>query len=112
MGSCTPRTSSTTISNGPPGPTSAAYAAIGSMVWVMGGAPGSGALRRSESQCAWGTVSSITDLPVNGTGPGPHPARAETRSEEHTYELQSLMRSSYAVFRLKKKKANNKQLHT
>src|SRR3546814_2423210 len=32
-----------------------------------------------------------------------------TRSEEHTYELQSLMRISYAVFCLKKKK---KQKHT
>src|SRR3546814_6228520 len=32
------------------------------------------------------------------------------RSEEHTSELQSLMRNSYAVFCLKKKKtANNKQ---
>src|SRR3546814_3803340 len=31
------------------------------------------------------------------------------RSEEHTSELQSLMRSSYAVFCLKKK---NKNLHT
>src|SRR3546814_9956734 len=30
-------------------------------------------------------------------------ARAETRSEEHTSELQSLMRISYAVFCLKKK---------
>src|SRR3546814_3232102 len=30
--------------------------------------------------------------------------RAETRSEEHTSELQSLMRISYAVFCLKKKK--------
>src|SRR3546814_4095363 len=30
-------------------------------------------------------------------------AMLETRSEEHTSELQSLMRSSYAVFRLKKK---------
>src|SRR3546814_8647650 len=30
------------------------------------------------------------------------------RSEEHTSELQSLMRSSYAVFCLKKKKTNNK----
>src|SRR3546814_2150118 len=29
------------------------------------------------------------------------------RSEEHTYELQSLMRISYAVFCLKKKKNNN-----
>src|SRR3546814_5211526 len=34
--------------------------------------------------------------------------RPETRSEEHTSELQSLMRISYAVFCLKKKK-NHKQ---
>src|SRR3546814_3659327 len=32
---------------------------------------------------------------------------AGQRSEEHTSELQSLMRISYAVFCLKKKKANN-----
>src|SRR3546814_4810687 len=32
-----------------------------------------------------------------------------TRSEEHTSELQSLMRISYAVFCLKKKKNNNKK---
>src|SRR3546814_5724863 len=46
----------------------------------------------------------------------PHPARhhhrelvvARLRSEEHTSELQSLMRISYAVFCLKKKK-NSKQ---
>src|SRR3546814_3817998 len=31
------------------------------------------------------------------------------RSEEHTSELQSLMRTSYAVFCLKKKKNNKKQ---
>src|SRR3546814_3041069 len=31
------------------------------------------------------------------------------RSEEHTSELQSLMRNSYAVFCLKKKKKNNKR---
>src|SRR3546814_8680536 len=31
------------------------------------------------------------------------------RSEEHTSELQSLMRSSYAVFCLKKKKTNNEK---
>src|SRR3546814_5393323 len=34
------------------------------------------------------------------------------RSEEHTSELQSLMRISYAVFCLKKKKKNNKQSHS
>src|SRR3546814_8667031 len=33
-----------------------------------------------------------------------HPAGAGIRSEEHTSELQSLMRISYAVFCLKKKK--------
>src|SRR3546814_7479797 len=32
------------------------------------------------------------------------------RSEEHTSELQSLMRISYAVFCLKKKKKNNTQI--
>src|SRR3546814_3843874 len=33
------------------------------------------------------------------------------RSEEHTSELQSLMRISYAVFCLKKKKTNKTNLH-
>src|SRR3546814_2262543 len=47
--------------------------------------------------------------------PAPHTARPVLqiipglpRSEEHTSELQSLMRISYAVFCLKKKKTNNK----
>src|SRR3546814_3438359 len=41
----------------------------------------------------------------------PHRAEAHAadRSEEHTSELQSLMRISYAVFCLKKKKTKNKQ---
>src|SRR3546814_1663235 len=34
-----------------------------------------------------------------------------TRSEEHTSELQSLMRISYAVFCLKKKKKNGNKTH-
>src|SRR3546814_4605505 len=34
--------------------------------------------------------------------------RRDSRSEEHTSELQSLMRISYAVFCLKKKKDNTK----
>src|SRR3546814_5791008 len=37
------------------------------------------------------------------------PELAADRSEEHTSELQSLMRISYAVFCLKKKKKENKQ---
>src|SRR3546814_7903119 len=38
-------------------------------------------------------------------------SRAGSRSEEHTSELQSLMRISYAVFCLKKKKTQNKHKH-
>src|SRR3546814_7905505 len=38
---------------------------------------------------------------------GPCLERREVRSEEHTSELQSLMRISYAVFCLKKKKTKN-----
>src|SRR3546814_11050196 len=37
-------------------------------------------------------------------------AAAKERSEEHTSELQSLMRISYAVFCLKKKKKNTKNV--
>src|SRR3546814_7784807 len=55
---------------------------------------------------------------IGGTGaivrqPCPAPAMrlqaAPARSEEHTSELQSLMRISYAVFCLKKKKKKSKQ---
>src|SRR3546814_9750303 len=56
---------------------------------------------------------------LQGCGAGErHPAdalgghrQARERSEEHTSELQSLMRISYAVFCLKKKK-NNEQTPT
>src|SRR3546814_4173567 len=37
------------------------------------------------------------------------PAEEGGRSEEHTSELQSLMRNSYAVFCLKKKKKHNRR---
>src|SRR3546814_2377618 len=37
------------------------------------------------------------------------PRKWQSRSEEHTSELQSLMRISYAVFCLKKKKPQKKQ---
>src|SRR3546814_5323180 len=42
----------------------------------------------------------------------PHDQQEVPRSEEHTSELQSLMRISYAVFCLKKKNANNKTTNT
>src|SRR3546814_9137827 len=40
------------------------------------------------------------------------PINSASRSEEHTSELQSLMRISYAVFCLKKKKKHNNTKHT
>src|SRR3546814_8702165 len=40
------------------------------------------------------------------------PRSVSGRSEEHTSELQSLMRKSNAVFCLKKKKTNNRSLTT
>src|SRR3546814_6080180 len=40
----------------------------------------------------------------------PGPVQTAARSEEHTSELQSLMRISYAVFCLKKKKTNHKNI--
>src|SRR3546814_3273182 len=49
-----------------------------------------------------------------GRGPterGESAPGARTRSEEHTSELQSLMRISYAVFCLKKKNTHTTQAH-
>src|SRR3546814_2997595 len=44
-----------------------------------------------------------------GGEPGPRNTEScPSRSEEHTSELQSLMRKSYAVFCLKKQKTNHK----
>src|SRR3546814_10347227 len=51
-------------------------------------------------------------MPMRGKRPAGRPRRPwaiSTRSEEHTSELQSLMRISYAVFCLKKK--NNHHLN-
>src|SRR3546814_5476553 len=65
-------------------------------------------------------ATGLVDRPVARSHRGPHglrfPARHPARrgatggrSEEHTSELQSLMRISYAVFCLKKKKNINAQ---
>src|SRR3546814_2350519 len=74
-------------------------------------------LFRSDRRCARGFRADSAKLPRRGAAPYPSDARAafrhpslacpaRTRSEEHTSELQSLMRISYAVFCLKKKKTN------
>src|SRR3546814_8885541 len=53
----------------------------------------------------------------DGSGYGPYgdvrrKGPSIARSEEHTSELQSLMRISYAVFCLKKKKSQTRRTHT
>src|SRR3546814_6290774 len=50
-------------------------------------------------------------IPASGRRQGAH-RRSVRRSEEHTSELQSLMRISYAVFCLKKNKTHNNTKNT
>src|SRR3546814_1085483 len=68
-------------------------------------------LRLSGGLSPIGTMSIRIGLPLSNTREPARPARDE-RSEEHTSELQSLMRISYAVFCLKKKKNNTRQHNT
>src|SRR3546814_3956045 len=67
-------------------------------------------------------IRAVADICRTGFGPSgrrsPHAQQARTsdnndsrRSEEHTSELQSLMRISYAVFCLKKKKKTPQDTH-
>src|SRR3546814_8922615 len=68
---------------------------------------------RTFSRCSRSALCSITD-PSLSTHPSVarYPARKpRMRSEEHTSELQSLMRISYAVFCLKKKKNKQPKKH-
>src|SRR3546814_4530248 len=70
--------------------------------------------RSALSGCGPGFVYRFIDaLAGAGAALAPVPAhelgrRVTQRSEEHTSELQSLMRISYAVFCLKKKKKKNR----
>src|SRR3546814_3502062 len=84
---------------------------------------GSAALHRGRSRRAHGPCRRAAGEPQGGRADHPPgDARATLRgqrarenlgrSEEHTSELQSLMRISYAVFCLKKKKYNNKHTNS
>src|SRR3546814_3091854 len=57
-----------------------------------------------DASSAWATDGAIKPA---SAAPRRKPVRLRMRSEEHTSELQSLMRISYAVFCLKKKKKKN-----
>src|SRR3546814_5429848 len=52
-------------------------------------------------------ISAPPDTPHTKGRSDDHRDRRQTRSEEHTSELQSLIRISYAVFCLKKTKTRN-----
>src|SRR3546814_7593962 len=54
------------------------------------------------------TPEESVDLSI-ATVPSSYPGDASARSEEHTSELQSLLRISYAVFCLKKKKQTQRK---
>src|SRR3546814_1073507 len=58
---------------------------------------------RSRAALTAHAASSATPAPFHAITPGPLQPNHAARSEEHTSELQSLMRISYAVFCLKKK---------
>src|SRR3546814_7629897 len=65
--------------------------------------------RARKISAAWSLrLSEIRTLGMSGSRAGTAVGRPWARSEEHTSELQSLMRISYAVFCLKKKKHINK----
>src|SRR3546814_9641576 len=60
----------------------------------------------------WRAPSIERNLRLSLSSPTSLPKISLDRSEEHTSELQSLMRISYAVFCLKKKNDHTKQPHT
>src|SRR3546814_5858746 len=66
--------------------------------------PNRGGMKRKSRQAAQGCAGQVRQRAVKHAE-----HRSRMRSEEHTSELQSLMRISYAVFCLKKK---NKPTHT
>src|SRR3546814_6189407 len=70
-----------------------------------------GSVRLSEAPLITSKMASLSTLPSRSIKLWNEPSVAR-RSEEHTSELQSLMRISYAVFCLNKKKKNTKIVNT
>src|SRR3546814_7974756 len=76
--------------------------------WVMG---------RAQQMMLEHGLQTLDDTPALPTIPGftdkatSRSSCSARRSEEHTSELQSLMRNSYAVFCLKKKSSDHPNIH-
>src|SRR3546814_9922686 len=92
---------------------SAAETAVSARVLAPVGRVGACGVAGVVGICAWPRTAPLTapcalTLCARASGENTAAARATARSEEHTSELQSLMRISYAVFCLKKKKKNKK----
>src|SRR3546814_10222173 len=71
-------------------------------------------LARRLSWLSTTPLGSPSEPEVNSTRAGAlgsRPLPAQARSEEHTSELQSLMRHTYAIFCLKKKKTTSNHSH-
>src|SRR3546814_7160740 len=82
------------------------------MLWIRGYGPINGRQSLGRSIAIEKAVLprhplQLPDTETNHGGHGKGHDQRCNRSEEHTSELQSLMRISYAVFCLKKKKQNN-----
>src|SRR3546814_5141737 len=71
------------------------------------------AIREPEHMLTQHIFDSLAVVPwLRTAGLPQHAQVSDMRSEEHTSELQSLMRISYAVFCLKKKKHNSTNTNT
>src|SRR3546814_9342497 len=64
------------------------------------------ALPAAATSASWNRTTSGPHIPT-----GAYRAPTSPRSEEHTYELQSLMRITYAVFCLKQKNTTQSQIN-
>src|SRR3546814_6006138 len=64
--------------------------------------PSTTLFRSRRSRAPWSARRRMLRRPAGHRGPGRRTPGGVRRSEEHTSELQSLMRISYAVFCLKK----------
>src|SRR3546814_5210917 len=91
------------------------WSSLTSLCWVMGIAALSHSallefFREPARSRPWANSDRPGIMPPCATGGSTRTRRTATRrSEEHTSELQSLMRISYAVFCLKKKKSHTIQ---